>query len=63
MNQEKLNKLNRMSELVRIGGKGAMRRKKKVIHRTAMTTDDKKLTGSLKKLGVNTIPQIEEVST
>ncbi|XP_064625346.1 transcription factor BTF3 homolog 4-like [Lineus longissimus] len=61
MNQEKLDKLARMSEQVRIGGKGAMRRKKKVIHRTAMT-DDKKLTTALKKLGVNPIPQIEEVN-
>ena len=32
-----------------------------MIHRTA-TTDDKKLQSSLKKLSVNTIPGIEEVS-
>lgn len=41
--------------------KGTARRKKKVVHRTA-TTDDKKLQGSLKKLAVNNIPGIEEVS-
>jgi nascent polypeptide-associated complex subunit beta len=37
-----------------------VRRKKKVIHRTA-TTDDKKLQNTLKKLTVNPIPGIEEV--
>jgi len=46
---------------VRIGGKGTVRRKKKVVHRTA-TTDDKKLQSSLKKLSVNNIPGIEEVN-
>jgi len=46
---------------VRIGGKGTVRRKRKVVHRTA-TTDDKKLQGSLKKLAVNNIPGIEEVN-
>ena len=58
MNPEKLNKLQAQ---VRIGGKGTPRRKKKVVHTTA-ATDDKKLQGSLKKLGVNTIPGIEEVN-
>merc|ERR1719282_2009794 len=46
---------------VRIGGKGTVRRKKKVVHRTA-TTDDKKLQSSLKKLSVNNIPGIEEMN-
>jgi len=58
MNAEKLKQLQ---EQVRIGGKGTQRRKKKVVHRTA-TTDDKKLQGTLKKLGVNSIPGIEEVN-
>jgi nascent polypeptide-associated complex subunit beta len=58
MNAEKLKQLQ---EQVRIGGKGTQRRKKKVVHRTA-TTDDKKLQSSLKKLGVNSIPGIEEVN-
>lgn len=40
---------------------GTARRKKKVVHRTA-TADDKKLQFSLKKLGVNNISGIEEVS-
>ena len=42
-------KLKQMQNQVRIGGKGTVRRKKKVVHRTA-TTDDKKLQSSLKKL-------------
>lgn len=58
MNVEKLNKL---TSQVRIGGKGTARRKKKVVHRNA-TTDDKKLQSSLKKLNVNSIPGIEEVN-
>ncbi|XP_043455027.1 LOW QUALITY PROTEIN: transcription factor BTF3 homolog 4-like [Prionailurus bengalensis] len=58
MNQEKLAKLQAQ---VRIGGKGAARRKKKVVHRTA-TADDKKLQSSLKKLAVNNIAGIEEVN-
>merc|ERR1712203_607876 len=58
MNQEKLKMLQAQ---VRIGGKGTVRRKKKVVHRTA-TTDDKKLQSSLKKLSVNHIPGIEEVN-
>jgi len=58
MNAEKLKKLQ---EQVRVGGKGVPRRKKKVVHRTA-TTDDKKLQSSLKKLSVNNIPGIEEVN-
>ncbi|XP_073228099.1 transcription factor BTF3 homolog 4-like isoform X4 [Porites lutea] len=58
MNQEKLTKLQNN---VRIGGKGTPRRKKKVVHKTA-TTDDKKLQNVLKKLSVNPIPGIEEVN-
>jgi len=58
MNAEKLKLLQAQ---VRTGGKGSVRRKKKVVHRTA-TTDDKKLQSSLKKLSVNNIPGIEEVN-
>jgi len=58
MNAEKLKKLQ---EQVRIGGKGTPRRKKKVVHSTP-ATDDKKLQASLKKLAVNPIPGIEEVN-
>lgn len=49
------------SNVVRCCCQGTARRKKKVVHRTA-TTDDKKLQSSLKKLAVNNIPGIEEVS-
>jgi hypothetical protein len=52
MNEEKLKK---MQNAVRIGGKGTPRRKKKVVHATA-ATDDKKLQSSLKKLSVRGHP-------
>lgn len=39
---------------------GSARRKRKVIHRTN-ATDDKKLQGTLRKLGLTAIPGIEEV--
>ena len=58
MNPEKLKKLQ---ENVRIGGKGSVRRKKKASHKTA-TTDDKKLQTTLKRLNANTIPEIQEVN-
>merc|ERR1712168_506209 len=58
MNQDKL---ARMQQQVRIGGKGSVRRKKKVAHRSS-ATDDKKLQSSLKKLTVNNISGIEEVN-
>ncbi|KAL5999406.1 nascent polypeptide-associated complex beta subunit [Asimina triloba] len=58
MNREKLMK---MAGAVRTGGKGSMRRKKKAVHKTA-TTDDKRLQSTLKRIGVNAIPAIEEVN-
>ena len=58
MNAEKLAK---MAASVRTGGKGSVRRKKKAIHKTT-TTDDKRLQNTLKRLGVNNIPAIEEVN-
>ncbi|EFJ08565.1 hypothetical protein SELMODRAFT_271374 [Selaginella moellendorffii] len=58
MNREKLMK---MASAVRTGGKGTVRRKKKAVHKTT-TTDDKRLQNTLKRLGVNTIPGIEEVN-
>lgn len=36
-------------------------RKKKAVHKTT-STDDKRLQSTLKRLGVNTIPGIEEVN-
>mmetsp|Transcript_30386 Transcript_30386/g.80752 ORF Transcript_30386/g.80752 Transcript_30386/m.80752 type:complete len:153 (-) Transcript_30386:746-1204(-) len=58
VDQEKLAKL---AASVRTGGKGSVRRKKKAVHKTA-TTDDKRLQNTLKRLGVNNIPGIEEVN-
>ena len=54
-------KLQRMQESVRTGGKGSVRRKKKAQHKTT-GTDDKRLQNTLKRLGVNNIPAIEEVN-
>jgi len=51
----------KMASAVRTGGKGSVRRKKKAVHKTT-TTDDKRLQNTLKRLGVNTIPGIEEVN-
>ena len=45
----------------RTGGKGSVRRKKKAVHKTT-TTDEKRLTATLKRLNVNNIPAIEEVN-
>jgi len=44
-----------------IGGKGSMRRKKRMV-RKKDTQDDKRLQGALKRLNVNNIPAIEEVN-
>merc|ERR1739847_95138 len=54
-------KLARLQASVRTGGKGTVRRKKKVVHKTT-TTDDKRLQNTLKRLGINSIPAIEEVN-
>jgi len=58
MNAEKL---ARLAAAVRTGGVGSVRRKKKAVHKNA-TADDKKLQSTLKRLGVNNIPGIEEVN-
>jgi len=58
MNAEKL---KRLQTAVRTGGKGSVRRKRKVIHKQA-AADDKKLQATFKRLGVNPIPGIEEVN-
>nr|BAC41326.1 hypothetical protein [Lotus japonicus] len=50
-----------MAGSVRTGGKGTVRRKKKAVHKTT-TTDDKRLQSTLKRIGVNAIPAIEEVN-
>lgn len=44
------------------GGKGSVRRKKKVATRSAAAQSDAKLSTTLKKLGATNIPGIEEVN-
>eukprot|EP01066_Platyproteum_vivax_P021093 Platyproteum_vivax@DN9077_c0_g1_i1.p1 len=45
----------------RTGGKGTVRRKKRTVHKT-QGSDDKRLQNTLKRLGLNNIPGIEEVN-
>ncbi|KAM7513807.1 hypothetical protein LguiA_003390 [Lonicera macranthoides] len=59
--QMNVEKLMKMAGAVRTGGKGSVRRKKKAVHKTT-TTDDKRLQSTLKRIGVNSIPAIEEVN-
>merc|ERR1711871_1688481 len=62
MNNTPVNpKLARLQATVRTGGKGTVRRKKKVVHRMN-STDEKRLQNTLKRLGINSIPAIEEVN-
>ena len=51
----------KFGEGIRTGGKGTVRRMKKVTHKGA-SADDKKLKASLKKLGIQQLPAIEEVN-
>ena len=51
----------RFGDSSRTGGKGSVRRKKKMIHKNPLG-DDKKLKGALKKLGVQNLPSIEEAN-
>eukprot|EP01130_Rhizamoeba_saxonica_P004566 TRINITY_DN1865_c0_g1_i1.p1 TRINITY_DN1865_c0_g1~~TRINITY_DN1865_c0_g1_i1.p1 ORF type:complete len:139 (+),score=8.26 TRINITY_DN1865_c0_g1_i1:62-478(+) len=61
MNQAKLAKLQKMKGQVRTGGKGSVRRRKKVRRKNA-GNDQKKLQMTLKRLGCNYIPNIDEVN-
>jgi len=56
-----MEKLKKMQQSVRVGGKGTPRRKVKKVHKTA-GVDDKKLQTALKKLNVQPIQAIEEVN-
>eukprot|EP00612_Vaucheria_litorea_P002337 CAMPEP_0171454284 /NCGR_PEP_ID=MMETSP0945-20130129/1632_1 /TAXON_ID=109269 /ORGANISM="Vaucheria litorea, Strain CCMP2940" /LENGTH=164 /DNA_ID=CAMNT_0011979277 /DNA_START=25 /DNA_END=519 /DNA_ORIENTATION=+ len=60
-NPERLAKLQAMANASRTGGKGTVRRKRKVAHKSG-NMDDKKLQGTLKRLGVQPIAGIEEVN-
>jgi nascent polypeptide-associated complex subunit beta len=50
-----------LGDSVRIGGKGSMRKKNKVPHKTNQV-DDKKVKTAIKKLGVQPLPGIDEVN-
>lgn len=54
-------KLRFLQSQVRIGGKGTVRRKKKILHQMN-ATDDKKLQSALKRVNLSAIPGIEEVN-
>lgn len=58
--QARIAQLNQMAKGVRTGGKGTQRRKKKV-QRKAANSDEKKIQQTLKGLGLNPIPNIDEV--
>eukprot|EP01115_Flamella_aegyptia_P015632 TRINITY_DN97507_c1_g3_i1.p1 TRINITY_DN97507_c1_g3~~TRINITY_DN97507_c1_g3_i1.p1 ORF type:complete len:184 (+),score=90.08 TRINITY_DN97507_c1_g3_i1:240-791(+) len=62
MNQNRMNgkKLQKMKGQVRIGGKGRPRRKRKARVKKS-SGDEKRLQGQLRKMGCNTIPNIDEV--
>mmetsp|Transcript_114620 Transcript_114620/g.357003 ORF Transcript_114620/g.357003 Transcript_114620/m.357003 type:complete len:162 (-) Transcript_114620:156-641(-) len=59
--QEAREKMKARFEAVRTGGKGSARRTKRSKH-TSHAADDKQLQAQLKRLGVNSIPGIEEVN-
>lgn len=59
MNLEKLEKLK---EQVRIGGKGTPRRKVKKSHKSSTAAEALKLSATLKKVNAQQIPAIEEVN-
>jgi len=57
----KADMLSKMASQVRTGGKGSVRRKRKVIHKSN-AADDQRLQNSLQRLGLNTISAIEEAN-
>lgn len=61
MNPEKLKKLQAQAAQVRIGGKGSVRRKKKVVHVTP-GADEKKMQSSLKQLNTTPLAGVEEAN-
>jgi nascent polypeptide-associated complex subunit beta len=57
----KLKQLQDNAKVVRMGGKGTQRRKKRVVKKAA-GADDKVLQANLKKMSMTQIPEIEEVN-
>lgn len=49
------------SSSTRLGGKGTMKRKVKVVHKSG-GSDDKKTKGLIKKLGAQPLPEISEIN-
>ncbi|CAL52238.2 Nascent polypeptide-associated complex NAC domain [Ostreococcus tauri] len=56
-----VDRLQRLASAVRTGGKGSMRRKKKVAHKT-VSASDSKLQNCLKRMQVNAVNGIQEVN-
>jgi len=57
----KADMLQKMAAQVRTGGKGSVRRKRKVVHKSS-AADDQRLQTQLHNLGLNQIPAIEEAN-
>lgn len=57
---ERIKQLKKVQGNARTGGKGSVRRKKKV-QRKAQGNDEKKVNAALKGLGLNPIPGIDQV--
>jgi len=57
----KADMLQKMAAQVRTGGKGSVRRKRKVVHKSS-AADDQRLQTSLQHLGLNQIGAIEEAN-
>ena len=57
----KIDMLQKMTAQVRTGGKGSVRRKRKVVHKNS-EANDQRLQSSLQHLGMNTISAIEEAN-
>jgi hypothetical protein len=60
-NAEKLQKFKEKHAAAQTGGKGSVRRKKKVVRKSA-AQDDKRLKATLQRLNCRDIPGIEEVN-
>lgn len=55
-------KLSKVAEAVRIGGKGTPRRKVKKVNKATSGAESQKMASTLKKLNAQPIPAIEEVN-
>lgn len=60
-NEAKIAALKKAVSVVRTGGKGSVRRKQKRVRKN-MSADDVKVQQQIRKLGCNTIPDVDEVN-